>query len=175
MSFGTSQPYCNRSMPWCGNRAYTTTVNLVCSWRRKQQSFEMTLGLKFLQVPFGDMGSPISRLPLLLQHIAVSKKKQPAEHQTVKEAENGSFTLAAMSSASGMGVEISTFYNRLASLLADNSSKPCNQQLCTTRCRLKFVVLHSAILCIRGSRSSKHKPFKPHVVDMITTEAHLAL
>ena len=46
------------------------------------------------------------------------------------------------------------------------------------RCRLGFSLLHSAIMCIRGSRSSSGHPFKGHVpasVDLALGEGRLII
>ena len=47
---------------------------------------------------------------------------------------------------------------RDASLIADKYNKPYSRTIHWLRCRLSFSLLRSAIMCLRGSRSSIHHP-----------------
>ena len=59
---------------------------------------------------------------------------------------------------SRMGKEAATFYKRLADLLSSKRQNPYPAVMGWLRCRLSFASIRSAIMCIRGSRSSLHRP-----------------
>lgn len=52
-----------------------------------------------------------------------------------------------LSSTGGMGAETTTFYKRLASLIADNTSKSYNQMMTIIRCKRSFARRQSATVC----------------------------
>ena len=92
----------------------------------------------------------------------------------VREVEHGVFTPLVFTSTGGMGREATVFYKRLADLLATH----WGQQYCAAihwlRCRMSFALLRSAILCIRGSRSSLHNPVVgPLDLSVVLTESRL--
>ena len=72
------------------------------------------------------------------------------------EVEHGSFTPLVFSTTGGMGRQSTIFYSRLASLLARKRHQPYSTTMGWLRCHLSFSLLRSSILCIRGSRSSRH-------------------
>ena len=57
-----------------------------------------------------------------------------------------------------MGASANVVYKRIASLIADKHGKPYSKTINWLRCRLSFSLLRSAIMCLRGSRSSFHNP-----------------
>ena len=73
-------------------------------------------------------------------------EKKRAYEERVREVEHGSFSPLVFSAAGGMG--------RLASLLAEKRGNSYSSTLHWLRCRLNFSLLRSAIMCIRGSRST---------------------
>ena len=81
--------------------------------------------------------------------------------QRVREVEHGVFTPLVFSTTGGLGHEPTTFYKRLADGLSRKEQKQYSVVMGWIRCRLSFAILHSAILCIRGSRSSRHRPAQP--------------
>ena len=72
----------------------------------------------------------------------------------MQEIEHGSFSPLVFSAAGGMGTIATVVYKRLASLLAEKQGRPYSSTLYWLRCRLNFSLLRSAIMCIRGSRST---------------------
>ena len=54
--------------------------------------------------------------------------------------------------------EGSTFYKRLADMLSRKQEKSYAIVMGWLRCRLSFAILRSAIMCIRGTRSSFGRP-----------------
>ena len=85
-----------------------------------------------------------------------AKKREYA--QRIREVEHGVFTPLVFSTTGGMGRETATFYKRLADKIASKEGKTFPTVMGWLRCRLSFAILRSAILCIRGSRSSRHRP-----------------
>ena len=87
-----------------------------------------------------------------------TKKREYGER--VREVEHGVFTPLVLSTTGGLGVEATTFYKRLADLISLKQQKHYSTVMCWLRCRLSFAVLRSAIMCVRGSRSSRPPPFR---------------
>ena len=83
------------------------------------------------------------------------------------------FTPLVFSTSSGMGREASEFYKRLADRLSEKRDKPYCMTMGWLRCCLNFALLRSAILCIRGSRSSKHHPFQDTNIELASKEGRL--
>ena len=100
------------------------------------------------------------------------EKKREYAHR-VLEVEHASFTSLVFSSTGGMGSETSTFYKHLASLIANKTEKKYSSVMELLRCRISFSLIRSSVLCIRGSRSAKHRPLKCHDMDLINSEACL--
>ena len=86
--------------------------------------------------------------------------------QRIREVEHGVFTPLVFSSTGGMGQEATTFYKRLASMISQKRQHPYPTVTGWLRCRLSFAALRSAIMCIRGSRSSFHRPIRGGDVDI---------
>ena len=83
--------------------------------------------------------------------------------------EKWSFILLVLSATGGMANEATTFFKRLASLLAE---KWDSLTLCWLRCRLSFSLLRSTIQAIR---SCTGHAAAPHItaIDLITSESRL--
>ena len=76
--------------------------------------------------------------------------------QRVPEIERGVFTPLVCSTSGRMSKECIVFYQRLAALTADKTDQSCATLLGWIRVRLSFALLRMAILCIRGTRSSRN-------------------
>ena len=104
------------------------------------------------------------------------REKKRTYEQRVREVEHSTFTPLVLSATGGMGNEATTFYKRLASLLAEKWDSPYSLTLGWLRCTLSFSLLRSAIQAIRGARSSRgHVARSVAAIDLITTEAHLQI
>ena len=90
------------------------------------------------------------------------QEKKRAYDQRVREIEHGSFSPLIFSTTSGMGTIATVVYKRLAAMIADKCEKPYSQIIQLIRCRLNFSLLRSAIMCIRGSRSTRRHPVSSH-------------
>ena len=107
-----------------------------------------------------------------LQHFQVVTDHNPP----VREVEHGNFSPLVFSTSGGMGASTTVAYKRLAFLLSCKWKSPYCRVMSWLRCCLGFSLLHSAIMCIRGSRSSSGHPFKDHVpasVDLALGEGRL--
>ncbi len=65
-----------------------------------------------------------------------------------------SFTPLVFATTGGMGKEATTFYK--ADLIAKKKKSLYSSTLAWIRCKLAFSLLRSAVMCIRGSRSTFH-------------------
>ena len=91
---------------------------------------------------------------------AVYKRHEDAKKreygQRVLDVEHGVFTPLVLSTTGGMGREATTFYKRLADMLSSKRNLPYSTLMGWLRCKISFAILRSAVMCIRGSRSSKN-------------------
>jgi len=81
----------------------------------------------------------------------------------VREIEHGSFTPLVFSASGGMGPTARVFYRKLASMIAIKHRKAYSKTLNWMRCRITFSLLRSAVMCLRGSCSSRGRPALPMV------------
>ena len=91
----------------------------------------------------------------------------------VWEVEHGVFTPLVLSTTGGLGREATTFYKRLADLISSKQQKHYSNVICWLRCQLSFAILRSAIMCVRGSRSSYHRPRREIDITLATAEGLL--
>ena len=99
------------------------------------------------------------------------KKREYGER--IREVERGVFTPLVLSTNGAMGKEADTFYKRLADLLSQKRQQPYAAVMGWLRCRLSFACLRSSILCIRGSRSSSHRPIRDTDISLASSEGHI--
>ena len=101
---------------------------------------------------------------------------QAIYEQRLLEIEHSTFTPLVFSATGGMARQSTTFYKRLASLLAEKWNHPYSSTLCWVRNRLAFSLLRSAIQCIRGAPSSTgHAVKSTPPIDLVNAEAQLRL
>ena len=74
----------------------------------------------------------------------------------MREVEYGSFIPFVLSATGGMGKAAGTTHKRLASLIAAKRDEAYRMVMGWIWCKITFSLLHSAILCLRGSRSLYH-------------------
>ena len=80
------------------------------------------------------------------------RSKRREYQQRIIEMDGGSFTPLVFSTSGGMGKSASTFYRRLASLMAEKHNQTYANTMKWIRCQLNFSLIRSSIMCIRGSR-----------------------
>ena len=100
-----------------------------------------------------------------------AKKREYGE--CVREVEHGVFTPLVLSTTGSLGREATTFYKCLADLISSKQQKHYSNVMCWLRCRLSFAILRSAIMCVRGSRSSYHRPRCEIDITLATAEGLL--
>ena len=89
--------------------------------------------------------------------------KRQVYEDRVLNVEHGSFTPLIFTTAGGLGPAATTFYKRLVSLLAIKRNQSYSQVLHWIRCRINFSLIRSAVMCLRGARSSSH-----HLAGLLT-------
>ena len=136
-------------------------------WNRGQDTF--------FDVRVFNPYAPIYRSQDLLQLYRRHEQEKKREYnQRVLEVENGVFTPLIFSTSGGMGRESTVFYKRLADYLSRKRDLPYSVTMGWLRCCLNFDLLRPAILCIRGSRSSKHHPYHEANINLALEEGRLA-
>ena len=75
----------------------------------------------------------------------------------IRQIEMASFTPLVFSTSGGMGREATAFYKRLADLISNKRNTTYSKAIAWIRCNLAFSLIRSAIMCIRGSRSTSHR------------------
>ena len=100
--------------------------------------------------------------------------KKRAYEQRIREVEHSSFTPLVFSASGGMGQQGSTFYRRLAALIAEKWNESYSSTLSWIRCLLSLCLLRSAIQCIGGARSScGHAINSSLPIDLVSHEAKI--
>ena len=72
----------------------------------------------------------------------------------IQHVDHGTFVPLTFTTSGGMGPRAKSFYSRLADLTAEKKHQPRNHLVAWIRCCLSFSMLRSALLCLRGTRSS---------------------
>ena len=100
------------------------------------------------------------------------RRNERAYEERVREIEHGSFLPLVFSTSGGMGPIATVVYKRIASQIAEKRDQPYNRTLFWIRCKPSFSLLQSAMMCIRGSRSSyHHRILHVHSVKPLTSLA----
>ena len=124
---------------------------------------------------FNPLALSYSTIPLAQCYTRNEQEKRRAYDQRVRQIEHGSFSPLVFSMGEGMGNTATTVIKRIASLLADKWSKPYSKAMEWIRCKINFSLLRSAIMCLRGSRSSRHCPENHHPLSGRSLEFECAL
>ena len=102
------------------------------------------------------------------------REKRRMYEERIREVEHGSFTPLVFAATGGMGIAAEIFYKRLASLISERNDQPYGTTMAWIRCRISFSLLRSAVMCLRGSRSSHHHPISPTApVDLVAREGRV--
>ena len=107
-------------------------------------------------------------------YIEHEQEKRRGYNQRILQVEQGSFTPLVFSIFGGMGSECKRFYSRLSQLLSEKRHENFSVTTSWLRCKLSFSLLRSALLCMRGSRTTSpqtetHQTAIPFTVN----EAHI--
>ena len=72
----------------------------------------------------------------------------------IMNIEHGTFTPLVFSVYGGMSKECSVFHKNVAERLVIKTGEKYEKIISTIRCKLSFLILKSALMCVRGSRSN---------------------
>ena len=82
------------------------------------------------------------------------REKRSKYEARICEVEHATFTPLVWSTSGGAGPTCSVFMKRLASKLAEKREESYSATMAWLRCRICFALLRSAVMCLRGTRSS---------------------
>ena len=91
---------------------------------------------------------------LYRQHEAKKKNEYAGR---VRQIEHGCFTPLVFATTGGIGKEAEVVFKRLASLMSEKTTEPYSSVMGWIRSRISFSLLRSALICLRGSRSSPNR------------------
>ena len=80
------------------------------------------------------------------------REKKRSYNQRIMNVEHGTFTPLVFSVTGGEGPETSTYHRHLAAKIASKTEDKYEKVLTLLRCKLSFLILRSALACLRGSR-----------------------
>lgn len=100
------------------------------------------------------------------------QEKKRKYEERVTRVEHASFTPIVFSVTGGCSRLTSTFIKRLASLTAEKDDSSYAITINWIRCRLRFALLRSAIMCLRGSRRRKQEQASDNIL-LATAEGRL--
>ena len=84
--------------------------------------------------------------------------KQLEYEERIINVDHGSFCPLVFSTSGAVGPLCSQFLKRLAGKIADKDGADYSSTVAWLRCRISFALLRSTVMCVRGSRSSRHAP-----------------
>ena len=88
--------------------------------------------------------------------------KQLEYEERIVNVDRGSFCPLVFSTSGAIAPLCTRFLKRLAGKIADHDGAAYSHVMSFLRCRIAFALLRSSIMCIRGSRSSRHSPALEH-------------
>ena len=88
---------------------------------------------------------------VLLRH---EKEKNREYNRRVMNIEHGTFTPLVFSVSGVLGKECSMFHKHMAEKIAKKINESYEKVITVIRCKLSFIILRSALLCIKGNRSN---------------------
>ena len=91
-------------------------------------------------------------LPIKTILIKHEKEKKRSYNSRIMNVEHGTFPLLVFSVFGAEGPETSTFHRYIATKIASKTEERYEKVLSLIRCKLSFLILKSALMCIRGSR-----------------------
>ena len=89
---------------------------------------------------------------VLLRH---EKEKKREYNRRIMNIEHGTFTSLVFSVSGVLGKECSMFHKHMAEKIAKKFNESYEKVITVIRYKLSFIILRSALLCIRGSRYNR--------------------
>ena len=84
--------------------------------------------------------------------------KRREYQERIVNIERKSFTPVVLATTGACGPAADCFIKRLAGQLAEHDRQPYSTVVAWLRIRIAFALVRSAILCLRGGRSARHRP-----------------
>ena len=121
----------------------------------------------FLDVPVMHPNSPSyadkSPEQIYLQH---EKEEKKTYNHRIMHVDKGSFTPLIFSTTGGMGPESTKYHKRLAELIARKRGEEYADVVNHIRTRIRFSLLRSILLAIRGERGRMRKENERPIADL---------
>ena len=86
------------------------------------------------------------------------KEKKRTYNKRIIKLEKASFTPLVFTTLSGMGPECTRFHRRIAELIAIKTKEDYSQVMSHLRTRLRFTLLRSTLIALRGERGTSKNP-----------------
>ena len=99
-------------------------------------------------------------------------KKRTEYGRRVREIEGGSFTPLVFTTGGGMAGEATTFFKRLAAMIAEKRDEAYPTVMGWLRCVLSLSLLRSSIRCVRGTRKRFRNIYTDNTI-VATTDSRL--
>ena len=84
-------------------------------------------------------------------------EKKRKYNSRVTEIEQGTFTPLVFTTTGGMADECLRYHSRLPELLSAKKQESCATKISWVRAKVSFAILRSALLCLRGSRTTRRR------------------
>ena len=81
------------------------------------------------------------------------REKKRNYNQRIMNVEHGTFTPLVFSVTGVMGKECQTFHKHLADKISRKTEQVYSDVIKVIRCKMSFLILRAALMCVRGSRS----------------------
>ena len=98
--------------------------------------------------------SSMSASKIYAKHEAIKKRSY---NQRIMQVEHGTFTPLVFSVNGGVGPECERFHKHIAEKIAEKTGESYGYVISWIRCKLSFLILRAALICIRGSRPHSAK------------------
>ena len=138
--------------PLSGESLSLASANPDSSARLDRYLASGVAGISFFDVRMFNPLAPSNQSNPYRQHEAAKRRQY---EECVREIEHGSFSPLIFSASGGMSASTAFVYKHLASTKWKTPYSEVIHWLC---CCLCFSLLHSAVMCIRGSCSSFQRP-----------------
>ena len=93
----------------------------------------------------------------IIMIIIIINEKKRQYSSRVLDIEHGTFTPLIFTTTGGMGKECLNYHSRLAELIAIKKGEDYAKTISWIRARTSFALLSSALICLRGTRSTIRK------------------
>ena len=107
---------------------------------------------------FNPLAKSNSSMPLTSCYRKHENEKCRNYEARIREIEHSTFTPLVLSTSGTMAPAAKVTYNRLASLIAEKHQQPYSLTVNWLRCKLSFSLISSTVMCLRGARSTYHRP-----------------